>query len=186
MSLSFYVISSQRKFSNRKNSGVREEVSDVNKSLCKNILFVSLRFCTSPLVHAPPQLTLFTSPTTPSTPWHMRGRQFSTLEIWQSPDKFTGKRITQICVYVYIYMSSLFWSARLGWRRPPLRTNSSIPKKKRIPVGQPVRMGSTDRPRWKYPFEGGRYCCCSSQWWPGGSKKMGERWRWTVHRSIDS
>ena len=29
-------------------------------------------------------------------------RQFSTLEIWQSPDKFTGKRKTQISVYVYI------------------------------------------------------------------------------------
>ena len=57
-----------------------KKVSDVNRSLCKNILFVSLRLCTSPLVRAPPQLTHFTSPTTPSTPWHMRGRQFSTLE----------------------------------------------------------------------------------------------------------
>ena len=102
MSLSFYVISSQREFSNRKNSGVREEGSDVNKSLCENILFVSLRLCTSPLVCAPPQLTLFTSPTTPSTPRHICSRQFSTLEILQSPDKFTGKRKTQIYVYVYI------------------------------------------------------------------------------------
>ena len=50
-----------------KNSGVREEVSDVNKSLCNNIFLVSLRLCASPLVRAPPQLTLFTSPTTPST-----------------------------------------------------------------------------------------------------------------------
>ena len=81
MTLSFYVVSSQREFSNRKNSGVREEVSDVKKSLCKNILFVSLRLCTSPLVRATPQLTLFTSPTTPSTPRHMRSRQFSTLDI---------------------------------------------------------------------------------------------------------
>ena len=158
MTLSFYVISSHREFFNRKNSGVREEVSDVNKSLCKNILFVSLRLCTSPLVHAPPQLTLFTSPTTPSTPQHMCGRQFSTLEIWQSPDKFTGKCRTQIYVYVYIYMRS-FRSEWLGWRRPPSRTNSSIPKKTRIPVGQPVRIQSRDRPRWQYPFEGGRYCC---------------------------
>ena len=31
MTLSFYVISSHREFSNRKNSGVREEVSYVNK-----------------------------------------------------------------------------------------------------------------------------------------------------------
>ena len=159
MTLYFYVISSQRKFSNRKNSGVREEVSDVNKPLCKNILFVSSRLWTSPLVRAPPQLTLFTSPTTPSTPQHMCGRKFPTLDIWQSPDKFTGKRITQIYDYVYIYMRSLFRSARLGWRRPPSRTNSSIPKKTRIPVGQPVRIRSRDRPRWRYPFEGGRYCC---------------------------
>ena len=157
--LSFYVISLQREFLNHKNSSVREEVSDVNKSLCKNILFVSSRLCTSPLVRAPPQLTLFTSPTTPSTPRHMCGRQFSTLEIWQSPDKFTGKRRTQIYVYIYIYMRSLFRSARLGWRRPPSPTNSSIPKKTRIPVGQPIRILSRDRPRWQYPFEGGRYCC---------------------------
>ena len=113
-------------------------------------------------------------------------RQFSTLDIWQSPDKFTGKRRIQIYVYVYIYIRSLFRSARLGWLRPPLRTNSSIPKKTRIPVGQPIRIRNRDRPHWQYPFEGGRYCCRSSQWWPGGSKKMGEGWRWTVHQSIDS
>ena len=124
--LSFYLTSSQREFSNRKNSGVREEVSDVNKSLCKNILFVSLHLCTLPLVRAPPQLTLFTSPTTPSTPRHMSSIQFSTLEIWQSPDKLTGKRRTQIYVYVYIYMSSLFRPTRLGSRRPPSLTNSSF------------------------------------------------------------
>ena len=164
MTLSFYVISSQREFSNPKNSGVRREVSDVKKSLCKNIFFVSSRLCTSPLVHAPPQLTLLTLPTTPSTPWHMHSRQFSTLEIWQSPDKFTGKRRTQIYVYVYIYMRLLFQSTRLGWRRPPSRTNSSIPKKTRIPVGQLIRIRSRDMWRWQYPFEGGRYCCRSSQW----------------------
>ena len=152
MTLSFYVISSHREFSNRKNSGVREEVSDVNKSLCKNIFFVSSRLCTSPLVRAPPQLTLFTSPTTPSTPRHMRSRQFSTLDIWQSPDKFTGKRRIQIYVHVCIYIRSLFRSARLGWRRPPSRTNSSIPKKMRIPVGQLIRIRSKDMPRWQYPF----------------------------------
>ena len=48
-----------------KNSGVREELTDVKKSLCNN---ASLRLCASPLVRAPPQLTLFTLPTTPSTP----------------------------------------------------------------------------------------------------------------------
>ena len=132
-----------------KKSGVREEVSDVKKSLYKHILFVSSRLCTSPLVRAPPQLTLFTSPTTPSTPRHVRGIQFRTrtLEILQSPDKFTGKRRTQIYVYVYIYMRSLFRSERLGLRRPPSRTNSSIPKKTRIPVGQPIRIRSRDMPR---------------------------------------
>ena len=88
-----------------KNSAVRGEVSDVNKSLCKNILLVSLRLCTSPLVHASPQLTFFTSSTTPSTPQHVRGIQFQTLEIFQSPDKFTGKRKTQINIYVYIYFA---------------------------------------------------------------------------------
>ena len=170
MTLYFYVISSHRKFFNRKNSGVREEVCDVNKSMCKNILFVSLRLCTSPLVCAPTQLTLFTSPTTPSTPRHMRGRQFLTLEIWQSPDKFTGKRRIQIYFYFYIYIRSLFRSALLGWRHPPSRTNSSILKKTRIPVGQPVQIRSRDRPRWRYPFEGGSYCCRPSQWWPGGVK----------------
>ena len=46
-----------------KNSCVREELTDVK----------------SPLVSAPPQLTLFTSPTTPSMPRHMCGRQFPTL-----------------------------------------------------------------------------------------------------------
>ena len=69
----------------------------------QNIFLVSLRLCISPLVCAPTQLTLFTSPTTPSTPRHMRGIQFRTLEILQSPDKFTVKRKTQINIYVYIY-----------------------------------------------------------------------------------
>ena len=158
-SLSSYIISSQREFSKHKNSGVREEVSDVNKSLCKNILLVSSRFCTSPLVRAPPQLTLFTSPTTPPTPRNMCGRQFPKVQIWKSHDKFTWKSKTKINVYVYIYMRSLLRSARLGWRRPPSRTNSSVLKKTRIPVGQPIRIQSRDRPRWRYPFEGGRYCC---------------------------
>ena len=126
---SFYLIISQHKFSNRKNSVVREEVSDFNKSLCKNILLVSSRLCTSSLVRSPPQLTLFTSPTTPSTPRNVRSRQFPTLEIWQSPDKFTGKHKTQINIYIYIYIRSLLLSAWLGWSYPPSQTNSSVPKK---------------------------------------------------------
>ena len=157
--LSFMSLVCNASFLIVKNSGVREEVSDVKKSLCKNILLASSRLCTSPLVRAPPQLTLFTSSTTPSTPRHMSGRQFSTLEIWQYPDKVTGKCITQIYVYVYIYMRLLLRSARLGWRRPPSRTNSSIPKKTRIPVGQLIRIRSRDRTRWQYPLEGGSYCC---------------------------
>ena len=75
------------------------------KSLCKNILLVILCLCTSAFVCAPPQMTLFTSPTTPSTSRHMRGRKFSTLYIWQSPDKFIGKSKTRIYVYVYIYIA---------------------------------------------------------------------------------
>ena len=50
-----------------KNSSVREELNDVNKSLCKKIVLVSSCLCTSPLVRAPPQLTIFPQPTTPST-----------------------------------------------------------------------------------------------------------------------
>ena len=87
------------------NSGVREEVSDVKKSLCKNILLVSSRLCTSDFVLAPPQLTLFTSPTNPSTPRHMHGTQFPMLEIWQSPNKFTRNIKTRIYVYIYIYIA---------------------------------------------------------------------------------
>ena len=49
-----------------KYSCVREELSDLNKSLCKNIFMVIFFLCTSPLVLAPPQLTIFPSPTTPS------------------------------------------------------------------------------------------------------------------------
>ena len=63
-------------------------------------LLLSLRLCTSSLVGAPTQLTLFTSPNTPSTPRHVCSLQFWTLEILQSPDKFTRKRKTQINVYV--------------------------------------------------------------------------------------
>ena len=83
---------------------VRGEDSDVKKSLCKNIFLVSSRLCTSPLVCAHPQLTLFNSPTTPSTPWHVGCRNFPTLEIWQSLDKFTGKHRTQnqyLCLHLH-------------------------------------------------------------------------------------
>ena len=88
-----------------KNSGFREEVSDVNKSLCKNIFLVGSCLCTSPLICVPLQLTLFTSPTTPSTPQHVCGRQFPTLDIWKSPKNFTGKRKTQSNFYVHIYIA---------------------------------------------------------------------------------
>ena len=86
-------------------SGVREELSDVNKSLCKKIFLVSSQLCTSPLVCVPPQLTLFTSPTIPSTPRHVHSRQFPTLEIFQSPYRFIVKRKTKINIYVYIYIA---------------------------------------------------------------------------------
>ena len=102
--------------------------------------------CTSPLVFVPPQLTLFTSPTTLSTSRHVRSRQSPTLDIWQSPDRLTGKRKRQINGYVYIYMRLLFQSARLGLWRSPLRMTSSVPKKTRIPVGQPIQIRIRDRP----------------------------------------
>ena len=50
-----------------KKSCVRDELSDVKKSLFKNIFLESLHWRTSPLVLTPPQLTLPPSPTTPST-----------------------------------------------------------------------------------------------------------------------
>ena len=54
-----------------KNSCVKEELIDLslffrhnsNRSLCKNIFLVSSHSLPLPLVHAPPQLTLFPSPT---------------------------------------------------------------------------------------------------------------------------
>ena len=81
-----------------KKSTVGEELSDVNKSLCNNILLVSLRLCNSPLVRFTFQLTL--SPCLPflQQPWNVRGRQFTSR-------KFTGNRKTQIIVYVYIYIA---------------------------------------------------------------------------------
>ena len=121
---------------------------------------------------------------------HLRGRQFPTLESWKSPGKFAGNCITQINVYVYIYMRLLFRSARLGWRRPPSRKNSSIPKKTRIPVGQPIRIQGRDRPRWRHPFEGGRYCCRLSQGWLRGQRRWGRDGGGqsidpSIHRSFD-
>ena len=86
-----------------KNSCFREEVSDVNKSLSKNILLVSYILSASAFVRAPPQLALFISPS-PLTPWQMCGRQIPTFDIFQSPDKFTGNSKTRIYVYVYIYI----------------------------------------------------------------------------------
>ena len=71
-------------------------------------------------------------------------------------------------------MRSLFQSSRLGWCRPPLWKNSSVPKNRRISVVQPIQIRSLDRPHWQYPFEGGRFCCRWSQWCPGGVKEYGE------------
>ena len=104
-SLSFYVISLQCEFYNRK-----KQWCQGRSRLCQQITVQEHTFGEFALVHltfvcAPPQLTLFTSPITPSTPWHVRGIQFRTLEILQSPNKFTGKCKTQINIYVYIYFA---------------------------------------------------------------------------------
>ena len=90
-----------------KNSGVREKLSDVNKSLCKNILLVSSPLCTPPLVSC-------TSPTDtlPFTYQPFNGPSMCAVDNFQrlifsnsrSPDKFTGKRKTKIIFYVYIYI----------------------------------------------------------------------------------
>ena len=101
-SLSFYLITSQREFSNRKKSCVKEELSDVNKSLCKNIFLVSTHLCTSPLVRAPIQLKISISPTTPSTPWHVRSRLLPYLKRWKlstahMPGRWRGGRWNGKC-----------------------------------------------------------------------------------------
>ena len=78
-----------------KHSYVREELSYVvfffrrnfNISLCKNIFLVSSYSCTSPLVGAPPQMTLSPSPTTCAVDDFQHLRFGNS----QSPDKFTGK-----------------------------------------------------------------------------------------------
>ena len=84
-----------------KHSCVREELSDVvfffrqnfNKSLCKNIFLVSLRLCTSPLVCAPPQLTLSLHLPPLQRPIICAVDNFQRLIFGnsQSPDNFTGK-----------------------------------------------------------------------------------------------
>ena len=74
-----------------KNSGVREELSylpfffrhNCNKSLWKNTFLVSLLSQPSPLVCAPPQLSLFHLansfyPLAPQLLYHLRGRLFPT------------------------------------------------------------------------------------------------------------
>ena len=75
-----------------KNSCVREEVSDFNKSLCKNIFLVSSRLCTSPLVRASPQLTLSLHLQPLQCPVMCAVDNFWRLIFYnsQSPDKFTG------------------------------------------------------------------------------------------------
>ena len=78
-----------------KNSCFREELSDIpfffrhncNKSLWKNIFFVSLQLRTSHLVCAPPQLKLSPSPTTCAVDYFQRLRFFNSRLL----EKFTGK-----------------------------------------------------------------------------------------------
>ena len=76
-----------------KHSCVREELSDVNKSLCKNIFLVSSRLGTSPLVRVPPQLTFpFTyHPFNGPGIYAVENFQFLRFVNSQSPDKLTGK-----------------------------------------------------------------------------------------------
>ena len=81
-----------------------------NKSLWKNIFLVSSHSNTSTLVRAPPQLTLYPSPTTCAVDNFQRLRFGNS----QSPDKFTGKpkivshptssqeSVKKINVYIYI------------------------------------------------------------------------------------
>ena len=57
-----------------------------NKSLCKNIFLLILHLCTSPLGTEPPQLTLFSSPTT----CMLDNFQRLIFGNSQSPNKFTG------------------------------------------------------------------------------------------------
>ena len=90
----FTLLSRNASFLIVKYSCVREELSDVNKSLCNNIFLVSSRLCTSTLVCAPPQLKIPPSLTTPfngTGMWSVENFQRLIFGNSQSPDKFTGK-----------------------------------------------------------------------------------------------
>ena len=56
ITLSFYLISPQHDFLNRKNSGVREELSDLLFLLQTQLQKITVKEHIIPLVHAPPQL----------------------------------------------------------------------------------------------------------------------------------
>ena len=108
---------------------------------CARTYFLWVRACAPHLwfVHLP-QLTLFTSPTTPSTPRHVCSIQFGTLEILQSPDKFIGNRKTQINIYVYIYFAHHLrgkWQSYMSFGSsvlyPSFLSSSSIPPNRPIP-----------------------------------------------------
>ena len=105
-----------------KNSSGREEVSDVNKSLCRNIFLVSLCLCTSPLVRVPPQLNPPPFNYHPSNgPGMCAADNYQRLRFSnsRSPDKFTGKRKTQIIIYVYIYIAHHLrgqWHSSISWK----------------------------------------------------------------------
>ena len=81
-----------------------------NESFWKNIFLVSFHSCTSPLVCAPPQLTLSPSPTACVVDDIQRLRfynsqspnKFTGKPKIQSPDKFTGNPKTRINIYIYI------------------------------------------------------------------------------------
>ena len=77
-----------------KHSCVREELSDVNKSLCKNIFLVSSRLCISPLVCAPPPTDtsyFIYHPFNGPSMYTVDNFQCLRFGNSQSPDKFIGK-----------------------------------------------------------------------------------------------
>ena len=89
-----------------KNSGVREELSDINKSLCKNILLMSSQLCISTLVRAPPQLILSLHLTPLQRPGMCAVENFQRLRFGNSwsPDKFIEKRKhTNDCLRLHLH-----------------------------------------------------------------------------------
>ena len=92
-----------------KNSCFREELTDVN----------------SPLVRAPPQLTLFTSPTTPSTPRLCAVDNFQRFIFGSLPTSLQ-ERLKQESTFTFTFMLRTIYNISKGVDLPPTMKESSL------------------------------------------------------------